>query len=144
MKYRVKKIVKTKFIHMIHSFFYRYNLHNLHRDLFSHYPGQVSSRLILTLSRVGFIQAYSLITQGRFRLDLSSHYPGQVSSRLILSLSRVGCHLYLPLHDPLFFFSWSSFKLSFLSIPYLLPVFYSFFILNNSYSNPLLYFTYPT
>ena len=28
LNYRVKKIVKTKFIHMIHSFIYRYNLHN--------------------------------------------------------------------------------------------------------------------
>ena len=29
INYRVKKIVRTKFIHMIHSFlFYRYNLHN--------------------------------------------------------------------------------------------------------------------
>ena len=28
MNFRVKKIIMTKFIHMIHSFFYRYNLHN--------------------------------------------------------------------------------------------------------------------
>ena len=28
MNHRVKKIVKTKFIHIKHIFFYRYNLHN--------------------------------------------------------------------------------------------------------------------
>ena len=28
LNYMMKKIVKTKFIHMIHSFFYTFNLHN--------------------------------------------------------------------------------------------------------------------